>query len=123
MPPVLLHSPPCLVELRQLQPEETAAWPGWSAPALMGLSLLTRSSSSCFRPAASLHSAPRAGAMGGASGEVGVPDQDVLEQELEELLRCAKVRAKWMLYFVQAPQEAAMTVVAASSVLQNKSLI
>ena len=23
------------------------------------------------------------------SGEVGVPDQDVLEQELEELLRCA----------------------------------
>ena len=26
------------------------------------------------------------------SGEVGVPDQDVLEQELEELLRCARGR-------------------------------
>ena len=27
-------------------------------------------------------------AQGTMSGEVGVPDQDVLEQELEELLRC-----------------------------------
>ena len=28
------------------------------------------------------------------SGEVGVPDQDVLEQELEELLRCAADRTR-----------------------------
>ena len=29
-----------------------------------------------------------------ASGEVGVPDQDVLEQELEELLQCVPRRRR-----------------------------